>query len=316
MKLWSFLNNVFLSATSNSYRAMKKIGNFTVAALDAKKSDPFFNSLLTLLLPYVTTYNNAYSTWVSKLGTQMGHTASLKDLLKQLSTEKIETWDLAIQNLYRDTTAQYIALLPYHRIPFQNGSQDDRITAVEALIKAIGDDTKLKDIKKEIQDFYDQLATDYNTQKGSKSSTSNNSDAVEAARIASATMLYGILGELMSHFKATPAEVGNYFDLQTLRNIEQSVYKHDINGGETLLAVTNTFEAEEEVRLVNRGLTILHFALVKEVAENIGDTFIAVAPNSEQTIDAALLGNIATNRYLKVMNTDANLKGAYTVELV
>ena len=94
------------------------------------------------------------------------------------------------------------------------------------------------------------------------------------------------------------------------------MFKHDIDGGETIFAVTHTFEVAEEVRLVNRGLTSLHFALVKEVAEAIGDTFIAVAANSETTIDAATLSDIATCRYLKVLNKEAHLKGSYTVELV
>jgi hypothetical protein len=314
MKTWSFINNVFITATDTSFRAMKKIGNYTFAALEAKKSDPFFNKLLTLLLPFVSTYNDAYSTWVNNLGKQIGHTASLTDLLKTLRSTKISDWDIAIQNVYRDKTAEYIALLPYHRTPFQAGSQDDRITAVEALSKAIGDDEKLKDIKKDVQDFYNQLVAAYNTQKSSKSN--NNSDALEVARIALAVALYGILGELMSYFKNTPAEIANFFDLQAIRNHEQSVFKHDIDGGETLLAVTHTFEIGEEVRLVNRGLTTLQFALVKDVADSVGGTLITVAANSEETIDAGTLGNIVTNRYLKVLNTDAHLKGAYTVELV
>ena len=60
----------------------------------------------------------------------------------------------------------------------------------------------------------------------------------------------------------------------------------------------------------------MYFALVKDVTENSSSTFIELTANSETRIDAALLGNITTNRYLKVLNINVHLKGAYTLELV
>ena len=316
MKTWSFLFNPFYNATVNSYRAMNKIANYTASALDKRKADAFINSLLVVLSPFVTTYTNTYATWVSELGLQIGSTQSLASLLAELSATKIEDWETAIKGVYKSTTAQFTALFPYHRIPFQNGSQTDRINAVLALSKAIGSDAALATVKADVDAFYALLVAAYNTQKGNISGTGTNSDAVEAARVAVAIELYGVLGLLMNHYKNNPTEVANFFDLQTIRNHEQTIFKHDINGGETLLAITHTFDAGEEVRLVNRGATELHFILVKETTDAVGATAVAVAANSQTVIDASNLGDIVNNRYLKVLNVDANLKGAYTIELV
>ena len=316
MKTWSFLFNPFYNATVNSYRAMNKIANYTASALDKRKADAFFNSLLVALLPSVTNYTNAYATWVSQLGLQISSSQSLASLLAELSATKIEDWETAIKGVYKSTTPQFTALFPFHRIPFQNGSQTDRMNAVLALSKAIGSDADLAKVKTEVDAFYALLAAAYNAQKGNITGTGTNSDAVEAARVAVATELYGTLALLMNHYKDNPTEVANFFDLQTIRNHEQTIFKHDINAGETLLAVTHTFDAGEEVRLVNRGATELHFILTKETTDVVGVTAVVVAANSQIVINATTLGDIVNNRYLKVLNVDANLKGAYTIELV
>ena len=121
------------------------------------------------------TYDDAYTIWLSQQGATKGQTQSLNDLLDQLRSEQIENWDLAIQNVYRQKTPQYIALLPRHRTPFQTGSQQQRITAVAALSMAIGTDAALQTLKADVDEFYDALITASNSQKGSKSTKSGSS---------------------------------------------------------------------------------------------------------------------------------------------
>lgn len=316
MKTWIFLQNTFLTATRDSYRSMKKIGNFTNAALAAKLGTAFFDDLYATLQPINKIYTDAYDLWVSKKDQQQGKTASLTQLLSKLSSEKIRDWDIAIQGVYKDDSPQYIGLLPNKRTPFQNGSQEDRLSAVNALAIAIGTDAALDTVKADVLAYYNLLTTTLGIQKGSISTTGNSSDAVEAARIALGTELYGALGQLMNYYKETPEAAGAYFDLETIRNREQTVFKNTVDPGETVLALTHTFDAEEDILFINRGNTILRAALVKEPTDNIGAVFITLAANSEVRVDAVALGDIATNRYLKVQNTDATQEGAYTIELL
>lgn len=316
MKTWLYLINPFITATNGSYRAMKKIASYTVAALTSKQADPFFASLLAAVQVPNTQYVAAYNDWLSQRGVQKSNTGSLKDLLKELSKTKIYDWDIAIQQLYRVNSPQYIALLPYRRVPFQTGSQLDKISAVKALATAIGSDAALQTIKTDVLAFYAKLTAAYDVQKGSISSTGVNSDAVEAARITIAEELYSVLGKLMDYYKVTPDKAAAYFDLQTIRNHEQTIFKHDIKAAETLLALTHTFEIDEEILLINRGSTALQFALVSSSTEPLANSVINVAANTEQTLKAQDLGKIATCRFLKVYNTSSTTSGAYTIELL
>ncbi len=176
---WIFLQNPFINATRTSYRQMKQIGDLTLAALVARvpqntantnvpAADDIFSQLLEALSPLVEAYDDAYTTWLNQQGATKGQTQSLNDLLDELRSQKIEDWDLAIQNVYRQKTPQYIALLPRHRTPFQTGGQQQRITAVAALSMAIGTDAALQTLKTDVDAFYDELTTASYTQKGSK----------------------------------------------------------------------------------------------------------------------------------------------------
>lgn len=113
---WIFLQNPFINATRTSYRQMKQIGDLTLAAIVARvptpPADDIFSELFAALSPLVQAYDDAYTTWLNQQGATKGQTQSLNDLLDELRSEKIEDWDLAIQNVYRQKTPQYIALLP------------------------------------------------------------------------------------------------------------------------------------------------------------------------------------------------------------
>lgn len=107
-----------------------------------------------------------------------------------------------------------------------------------------------------------------------------------------------------------------FIDIETLRNLEQSVYKSNIKGGETLFVLTHTFEAGEKARFVNRGNTDLAFALVAEKNEAMPSAFVTVPANNELITDASALGNIAANRFLIAKNLSATGQGAYTIQLL
>ena len=318
---WIFLQNVFINATRTSYRKMKQIGDYTLAALNAytppKTPTPPFNfaDIATLLTPLVADYDDAYAVWLSQQGMQKGQTQSLTNLLKQLGAQQIEDWDLAIQNVYRQKTPQYMALLPRHRQPFQNGSQQDRITAVGALSLAIGDDAKLQTLKTDVDAAHDALVAALNSQKGSKSIKGGSSSDVKAKRIALATGLYGALGALMYYFMQTPDVIGNFFLLEALRNKEQVSFSHDIKGGETALVFTRTLEDGDKLSLENRGNTILQVALVHEKNDAMPAGAFTLQANEEETVSPDALG-AKGNRYLIVKNMSATEKGAFIVEIV
>jgi hypothetical protein len=316
---WIFLINPFIVATNNSYSKMKQIGDVTLAAIAARVPTPpatdIFSELLATLSPLVQAYDDAYATWLQQQGATKGQTQTLNDLLDDLRSRKIEDWDLAIQNVYRQKTPQYIALLPRHRAPFQNGSQQQRITAVATLSLAIGSDAALQTLKTEVDAFYDELTAANSTQKGSKSTKSGTSTVVETDRIALGTGLYGVLGRLMDFFKDTPEAIADIIPVDALRSSEQTSFQQDVNGGVTRLIFTRTLEDGDNLKCINRGNTALQLALVHEKNDAMPETAYTLHPNEEELVTPEVLG-AKGNRFLIVKNLNATEKGAYTITLV
>jgi hypothetical protein len=316
---WIFLTNPFIVATNGSYSKMKQIGDVTLAALAARvptpPADDIFSQLLTALTPLVQAYDDVYAAWVNQQGATKGQTQTLNDLLDELRSQKIEDWDLAIQNVYRQKTPQYMALLPRHRAPFQSGSQQQRITAVAALSLAIGTDAALQTLKTDVDAFYDELTAALNNQKGGKSIKSASSSEVEAERIALGTGLYGVLGRLMDYYKEMPETIADIIPVDALRNNEQTIFQHDVKGGVTRLVFTRTLEDGESLKCVNRGNTALQLALVHEKNDAMPETAYTLHPNEEELVTPEVLG-AKGNRFLIVKNLSTTEKGAYTITLV
>ncbi len=295
---------------------MKQIGDYTFSALTAAApANNNLDALLTTLSPLLQAYAENYDTWLSRQGLQKGRTQSLNDLLKELGSEIIQEWDLAIQNEYRQDTPQYTALLPRYRQPFQNGSQEDRITAVGALSLAIGDDTALQSLKTEVDSLHDALVTANFTQKGSKSMKSGSSDELEASRIGLGQALYGVLGMLMNLYKDAPESIASFFLMDELRSREQTTFRRDIDGDETLLVFVRSFEDGEAIRLTNRGNTDLKFARVPQKTDTMPGTALILPAGQQTTVNADALGT-KDNRFFIVQNVSASEKGAYTVKLM
>ena len=316
MKTWSFLNNPFIAATNHSYRAMKKIASFTINALNVKPADVFLHNCYTVLLPFFNEYNVSFTTWSVSKGYKKGQTANLTTLLYYLSSEKARDWDVTIQAIYKDHTPKYIALFPNHRIPFQHGSQQERIEAVKTLSASIGTDPLLLAIKAEVDDFLDDLNASFTVQKTSVAGAGLDNTELEAKRLNLGVELYSMLGLMMSHFKNNPLLITSYIDLQTIRNHQQIVFKGAVKPDETIDVFTHTFEIDEAILFINKESTTLRVALLSEVASPIGLLFVDVLPNTTATIKAIELGDIATCRYLKVQNRSNTYAGAYTIELL
>ena len=316
MKTWNFLINTFLIVTQDSYRTAKKIGDYTINALFAHISNPLILALHHDLQPFNDDFNAAYNIWLSKLGTQKSLTNELTVNLKLLSSVKIKQWDIAIQGQYLEGTTGYIAILPNHRTPFQHGSQEDRLAACEALSIALTGIVPLATTLADVDAFIVTLKNSFNSQKGSLSNTSGFSNDVDAARVAMCTELYAVLGTLMSIYKNNPLDVEQYFDLETIRNHQQTLFKGTLHPSELELVMTHTFAAGEQLRLVNKGATKLRFGLCPLANSPMDATvYKDVLPNDEAFVDISELGNI-TNRFLKVENMEATAGNKYSVMLL
>ena len=160
------------------------------------------------------------------------------------------------------------------------------------------------------------LKASLTSQKGSLSNTSGFSNGVENARVTMCTELYSVLGKLMSIYKTNPKDIEQYFDLQSIRNHEQTLFKGTLHPSELSLVMTHTFEAGEQIKLVNKGTTKLRFGLCPLAVSPIDQTtFIDLNANDEIIVDAVQLGDVSY-RFLKVENLEAVAGNKFVVMLL
>ena len=315
MKPWSFTQNPILHATENSFQLGMEISTYHDSALNAAKADPFILAMYNSYHPLHLAYKSAYEARVAQGGLQQGETLNLSQLLQLLAGTKIKAWDIAIQNVYAQNTTQYTKLLPNHRTPFQAGSQQSRINAVNGLSIAIGSVAVLAAVKNDVDAFYKQLDLALTTQKGSKTNTATMSGNLETARVNFCVAQYSNIGAFIQKYAATPEKINLYFDLVGIRNGHQSVFTGLVATQSAYTIVKHTFGATDQINLLNSGTTQLKFYLAQTKDANPPAAVVTLEPSTQQTIDASALGNIA-NSFLMVYNADANMKGEFSVEIL
>jgi hypothetical protein len=313
-KVWSFLLNVFLNVTDNSFRLALRITLFHYSTLKANVSDAFIASLYSTYEGIHKNFVDAYNAWRVQLGIQQGATKALDAMFAELSSDKISKWKGAVTGIYGKDSSIAIALFPQQSKPFQHGSQSDRLEAVNQLIMAIGSNPDLAALKAEIELFYTSLNDTFEAQKGAKNITDNLIDAVEAARVTMCIAQYANLGAMMQHYAETPLISGNYFDQKAIRTGTQIVFMGLIKPLLMKTIVQRTLQPTDVLKLENDGNTELRFYLAASKDAAIGATFISVAANSITTVNASDLGDVSTQHYLMVYNPDTLIKGEFTVE--
>ena len=315
-KPWSFIENPFLNATGKSYRLANRISIFHDAALNAASSDPFLLSLYLLYHPVHLAFVAAYTSWLSQEGMQKGKTQSLKELLAQLSGEKIQKWSGAIAQVFPKGSAGYIGLLPNDSGPFQKGTQADKIAAVQSLGEAMDGIPALISLKTEVDAFYLLLTQTMDTQKGSKSITGVRSESVDEARIHLCNAQYEALGALMKHFSTHRDRISHYFDLAAIRHGEQVLFTGHVNVNASRVIARHKWLPGELIKLENEGNTPLQFYFADDKnATPTATSGITLAPGTHVQVNSSQLGKTG-DAYLLAFNPDVNLKGQFTVEFM
>ena len=313
-RLWHFLINSFLVSTLNSYRAMRKIGNFTLSALNV----PLNATLLaqyTRLLPFVTDFNAKYAAWILSLGVELSSTNSLYVEMQLLSSTFIRTWDVEVQILFDIKSATYKLLFPKRRKPFQSGSNGDKLAALQALALAMTGIVSLATILADINLKITTIQGLMTASSSKKSMANTASTNVEASRVALGQEMYGVLGQMMDYLRHTPETIADYFDISSIRRLEQTLWRRTVKATKTVYIFTRTLAAGDTLHLVNLGFEELRFAFVATKGGLITTTFVTVPPLTSASVLRSAMGDMA-NRFCVVENMSSSGTGKYMLVLV
>jgi hypothetical protein len=302
---WTYVQNPFMSVTTGNYSLSVIVSTYTDSALNAAKADATILSLYNTYHPLHQALTTAYNDWLTQGGTQKGSTLNLTQLLAQ-STSKINDWDLAVQLLYRKDTPQYKTIFPNGHAPYNSGAQTNRIAAVKALSNHLVGITALASTKAAVDAYFTALETANTAQKGNKTTTNTASTAVEIARINTCHGLYAVLGGLMMKYSTQPDKVGDFMDLENIRNKDQTDFTGHTMAGQTSKIAKRTLVDNQPIRLINLGNVKIQFYLSTHPSDMISSKFIIVNPMEDKTVIADDLGDVASQHYLMINNMEPN----------
>lgn len=228
---WKYVENTFEVNTRNSRAKMDKIVQDHDGKLKAAAAKPGADANLVTLntawTPRKAAWDKAYSDWKIAKARYGGSTSSFEALLNELQKKpaptgesKIEEWDRRIRGDAPKGSPLYQTLLPRGRAPFNSGGRDAIVRAVKDLGELLSEQTTkpaLVTLGGEVTAFHDQLDEARTTQQGMEGDTDTEAAAIETARKAIATALFGNLGMLMFVYQDAPTTVTGFFDLDTLR---------------------------------------------------------------------------------------------------
>jgi hypothetical protein len=214
---WSYLLNPYEIGTRNNFKRADILIVDHDDKLFAGIGDPKIAAIYNRFHPFRVSFETLFTLWNSAKAGHSGSTRAIKILIKQLSSTKIRTWDVAIQKEYPNDTSVYKGLLPTRRKPFQTGAADMRIQALESLIENIGSIAKLGDVKTEIITFTGQLKGARTLQQGKEQVTPDLSGQLERQRVLTTTEMHRNMGSLLELYADNTSRIESYFQVSLIR---------------------------------------------------------------------------------------------------
>lgn len=294
---------------------MEKISSDHASKLKAENADPDILALDTRFATVRTSYRDSYGAAISANAIYKSKTAGFIVLEKELSSIKIEDWDVQIQVAFRKDSPTYIGILPRGREPFQKGTYDQKIQEVRELGLRLAAYPALAATKTAVDAFATSFETARNSQQQKEDLVKQKSDLLEIARVATAKMMYGNLGVLMDKFQDDPIQIERFFDLEAIRNTgpeTNETIEGDIAGGDSVNLIEGVTDPNTEWLFTNPGNATVIYFMANTPDAVFTDYGQKVKPGETFTKKALDLGPEGY-QYLNVSNMDPDNQGYYSV---
>lgn len=313
-RTWIYLINTFLVVTKNSYLLAQKIAQYHLNALTLEKNNAFFTPLYNIFKPLIDSFETAFTDWKKAEAVQLGCSQSFYEILDDLISNQVASWDIDIQVLYKQRTANYKKLMPRQRIPFQKGAHLQRLQAVKNLSTALADEPKLAAVKTNVDAFLAKFEQVLDTQKQSIQHTEKVKNVLEALRIQVCVELYRNLGLLMAKYAETPESAANYFPLPFLRQSAQVSFTNSVKPQKTRFIAKRTLKGSDSISIFNTGNTPLTLYFAQTKGDTPGTTAFTIQGNDIQLITADQMGDVSL-KLIMVHNPDATSIGNYQFDI-
>ncbi len=253
----------------------------------------------------------------SQTGKQSGKVLNMDTILNSMPAH-VDDWVAKIKGVYKAGTPEYKALLPKGKTKLNQGSQQNRVDAVAALLETIGTDASLAAVKVIIQAFYDNMLAAFDNKDVSKKSTKTDSKAIEKARKGMCNVMQGNFGLITDEFQDDLTQGEKYFDEAYMSNPLQMIFNLMIKMLSTKKILKRTFANPliQQLQIINNSNTTLHLFLCASKLGVMGTVFVTILPNSNSTHLLTAFGDPTTETFLKAYNTDDKVKADITVKVL
>lgn len=235
-----------------------------LSALESVPTTPE-STMYARTAPVKTTFSLLYAKWSAANARWKGETARFEAKLAELRSDKIELWDIEIQRVFRQGTADYTVLLPNRRGPFQKGAYEEIINEVESLALRLAEyspNAILDAVRTDVENFHTSILAIRNTQQQKEQLANQASDQLEAARQTCGQLMFQNLGLFIDAYPNNPEQIENFYDLSLIQN-----------GGEGSEEYSGILQPSEQKNVINSGLTQNSRLIIK----NTGDAAFSVA---------------------------------------
>jgi hypothetical protein len=234
-----------------------------------------------------------------------GNTLGVAQELDLLSSSHIKDWDIIIQGFYKNTSPKYKILLPHKRSPFQTGTIENRILALNNLVIAIGTDANLATLKVTINTFIAALDLAISKQSGQVGDIDTAIVDLDKAAFDCAEGMFLVYGGLVTKYYKNPITIDTFYKVDMLHRVVQTIYNailknlkpkklssRKLNAILQLLKCTNLGDAIVRIYFTN-GLIKVPLA---------GMPFIDLLPNTVTNVQLSDVGYTDENHCLFIAN--------------
>ncbi len=317
-KRFGLFVNRFEVATRNSYTNATHIFKQHVDSLFVDSTtSPIALTCYNRAKPKYDLYQASYSTRSSQSNTQGGKVQTMKVTLKGMPLH-VDDWEAKIKVVYPVNTEKYKILFSQGKAPFNSGTQQKRVDAVETLLVNIGTDVSLTAVKIIIQTFYDAMLVSYNLKDISKATTKTESKATEVTRINMCNVMEGNYGLLLDAYQEEPTLASKYFDEAYMSNTLQMIFNMKVKKFSTKNGLKRTFAnpLTQQFQIVSRANNTMKIFLSVSRYGLVGTKFVSIPPESDDIYNLVDMGDNTKESFLNICNPDERIKGDITIKVL
>ena len=310
--------NRFEAATRGNYNNATYVFKQHVDSLFADSTTvPLALTCYNRAKPKFDLFQTSHTSQSSQSGKQGGKVQTMKVIVKNMWLD-VDDWESKIRAIYTINTEEYKVLFPKGKSPFNTGSQQKKVDAVETLLISIGTDVSLAAVKVIVQAFYDTMLVAFKTKDVSKKFTKTDSKTTEKARIVMCNVMEGNYGLILDLFQDEPTLGAKYFDEAYMSNTLQMSFDLKVKTLATKNAIKRTFlkPLTQQFQINNKLNTTIKVFLSATRHGVIGLVFVTIPPVSIAVYNLKDMGDNATHKFLNILNMDDKIKADITIKVL